>query len=118
MVDALYPNSVIDSDGKDYNGKHQYVLHFDGDKMPPLEEFWSLTMYAKYGFLIDSSINRYHLENKTNLTYNEDGSLDLYIQHESPEELKSNWLSDPPIGEEFELTFRMYWPSEEVISVD
>lgn len=83
--------------------------------MPPVNGFWSLTMYDKKGFLVDNAIDRYNLGGMKDLTYNKDGSLDILIQAEEPEKLKSNWLPSPQAGEEFELTFRMYYPKENVI---
>lgn len=115
-VDAIYPNSAVDIDGNTYNGSNKYVLHFDADHMPPVNGFWSLTMYDKKGFLVDNAIDRYNIGGMKDLTYNEDGSLDLIIQAEAPEKLKSNWLPSPKAGEEFELTFRMYYPKESVLN--
>tara|TARA_Y100000385_G_scaffold266054_1_gene300867 strand:- start:312 stop:1046 length:735 start_codon:yes stop_codon:yes gene_type:complete len=115
-VDAIYPNSAVDVDGNNYNGSNKYVLHFDADHMPPVNGFWSITMYDKKGFLVDNSIDRYNLGGMKDLTYNEDGSLDILIQPEEPEKLKTNWLPSPQAGEEFELTFRMYYPKENVIN--
>ena len=114
-VDAIYPNSAVDSDGNNYNGSNKYILHFEADHMPPVNGFWSLTMYDKKGFLVDNSIDRYNLGGMKDLTYNEDGSLDIYIQTEKPEKFSSNWLPSPQAGEEFELTFRMYYPKKEVL---
>lgn len=115
-VDAIYPNSAVDADGNNYNGSNKYVLHFDADHMPPVNGFWSLTMYDKKGFLVDNAIDRYNLGGMKDLTYNDDGSLDILIQAEEPEQLKTNWLPSPQAGEEFELTFRMYYPKENVIN--
>jgi DNA sulfur modification protein DndE len=114
-VDAIYPNSAVDSDGNSYNGSNKYVLHFDADHMPPVNGFWSLTMYDKKGFLVDNAIDRYNLGGMKDLTFNKDGSLDIFIQAQEPEKLKSNWLPSPQAGMEFELTFRMYYPKENVI---
>ena len=115
--DATYPNSARDSDGNNYNGSHQYVLHFNADALPPVRAFWSITAYTKEGFLVPNDINRYNLGNKKSpLTYNEDGSLDIFIQREAPETLETNWLPSTPAGEEFELTMRMYWPEESVLN--
>lgn len=115
-VDAIYPNSAVDVDGNNYNGSNKYVLHFDADHMPPVNGFWSITIYDKKGFLVDNRIDRYNLGGMKDLTYNEDGSLDILIQAEEPEKLKTNWLPSPQAGEEFELTFRMYYPKENVIN--
>ncbi len=115
-VDAIYPNSAVDSDGNSYNGSNKYVLHFDADHMPPVNGFWSLTMYDKKGFLVDNAIDRYNLGGMKDLAYNKDGSLDIFIQANAPDKLVSNWLPSPQSGEEFELTFRMYYPKENVIN--
>ena len=114
-VDAVYPNSAVDIDGENYNGSNAYVLHFDKDKLPPIKGFWSITAYTKKGFLVDNSINRYNLGDLKDLEYNEDGSLDIYIQYESPVGNEKNWLPCTPPGEEFELTFRMYWPETNIL---
>lgn len=112
--DAIYPNSAVDVDGNDYSGDHNYKLHFD--KMPPLKGFWSLTMYTTEGFLVDNPLNRYVLGSMKDMTYNKDGSLDIFIQNKAPENMESNWLPSPGAGVEFTLTFRMYWPGEDVLN--
>ncbi|WP_146104774.1 DUF1254 domain-containing protein [Tenacibaculum sp. SG-28] len=114
-VDAIYPNAAVDANGDNFNGSNQYILHFDADKMPPAKGFWSLTMYDKKGFLVDNAINRYNLGNMKDLTYNKDGSVDIYIQFDAPVGKESNWLPSPKTGEEFELTFRMYYPGPSVL---
>jgi DNA sulfur modification protein DndE len=114
--DAIYPNSAVDMDGNTYSGDHQYKLHFDSDKLPSVKGFWSLTMYTKEGFLVDNPIDRYVLGSMKDITYNEDGSLDIFIQNTAPKSMESNWLPSPGAGVEFELTFRMYWPEENVLN--
>jgi DNA sulfur modification protein DndE len=113
--DAIYPNAAVDIDGNDFLGDHKYKFHFDVDKLPPVKGFWSITMYTKEGFLVENSLNRYVLGSMKDMTYNKDGSLDIFIQNEEPESIKSNWLPSPGAGVEFELTFRMYWPGEDVL---
>lgn len=115
-VDAIYPNAAVDSEGFKFNGSNKYVLSFPAGKLPPVNGFWSLTMYDTKGFLVDNVIDRYNLSSMKELNYNEDGSIDLLIQFERPENNESNWLPSPPAGEEFELTFRMYYPGENVIN--
>jgi DNA sulfur modification protein DndE len=116
VVDAIYPNAAVDTEGRKFNGSHKYVLNFPADKLPPVDGFWSLTLYNTKGFLVDNVIDRYNLGSMKDLTYNEDGSLDLLIQFERPENNESNWLPSPPAGEDFELTFRMYYPKDVVIN--
>ena len=113
--DAIYPNTAVDSKGMVLNGNNDYVLHFDKEDLPPVKGFWSITAYDKDGFLIKNSIDRYNLGDKKALSYNPDGSLDLYIQADAPRGYQSNWL---PVeaGADFELTFRMYWPEESILN--
>jgi len=115
-VDAVYPNAAVDSDGEEFFSGNDYVLHFDADKLPPVKGFWSLTMYSKKGFLVDNKIDRYNVGSMKDMIYNEDGSLDIYIQADSPKGHESNWLPSSSSKEAFELTFRMYWPEQEVIN--
>ena len=112
--DAIYPNSAVDSDGNKYDGSNKYVLHFDANKIPPVGGFWSLTMYDTKGFLVENEIDRYNLGSMKDLTYNKDGSIDIYIQADAPKGHESNWLPSPKSGT-FELTFRMYYPKKAVL---
>jgi hypothetical protein len=107
--DAIYPMNVADSDGAPLQGENRYVLHFDKRELPPIEAFWSLTMYDAEGFQAANPINRFALGDRDALRYKPDGSLDLYIQHDTPgAELESNWLPAPlgPLG----MTMRLYAP--------
>ncbi|MBB6463052.1 DUF1254 domain-containing protein [Flammeovirga kamogawensis] len=114
--DAVYPNTAVDVDGNLLNGSNKYILHFAADKLPPVEGFWSITMYDKTGFLVENSIDRYNLGDKKDMVYNKDGSLDIYIQKDAPKGHEKNWLPSTKEGVDFELTFRMYWPKEEVLN--
>ena len=114
--DAIYPIAHFDSDGKLFDGKYNYVLHFDKDEIPPVRAFWSLTAYTADDFLVPNPINRYALGDRDPLKFNKDGSLDLYIQNTSPGKAKdANWLPTPKEGGHFNLTLRLYWPKKEVI---
>jgi hypothetical protein len=115
-ADALYPLSVTDIDGEKYDGsKHQYVLHFDAGKIPPANAFWSLTMYGMDNFLAANPINRFAIGDRNDLKKNPDGSLDIFIQNNSPgEEKASNWLPAPAAP--FNLMLRIYWPDESVLN--
>jgi hypothetical protein len=107
--DAIYPLNIADAEGKPLDGKNPYVMHFDKDELPPVDAFWSLTMYDAAGFPVENSLNRYSLGDRDSLTYNPDGSLDVYLQHDSPGASKeANWLPTPtgPLG----LTMRLYAP--------
>ena len=114
--DAIYPLTLVDPDGNPYQGGNDYVLHFDADQLPPVNGFWSVTLYDSDGYLVGNPINRYAIGDRDDLQYNEDGSLDLYIQSTSPEKpLDSNWLPAPAEGE-FNLTMRLYWPSLDILT--
>lgn len=113
--DALYSSCAIDEDKNLLNGANNYVLHFEKGKTPPVNAFWSLTMYSPDGYFIENPINRYTLGDRSNLKINADGSIDLYIQNTSPGKAKeSNWLPAPK--GEFNVLLRLYWPKEEVIN--
>ncbi len=109
--DAVYPTSVADADGKPYSGANKYVVHFDKGQLPPVHGFWSLTMYDAAYFFVANPINRYSISARESLKTNADGSVDLYIQNESPgKDKEANWLPAPK--DKFILMFRLYWPTE------
>jgi len=109
--DAIYPTSETDADGKPYSGANKYVLHFDQGQLPPVDAFWSLTMYDGDYFFVENPLNRYSISARQDLKKNDDGSVDLYLQHDSPgAEKESNWLP-APVGR-FIPMFRLYWPKE------
>lgn len=112
--DAIYPSAFVDGDGRPLSGANRYVLHFNKGDMPPANAFWSLTMYNAQSFFVDNPINRYNIAAWMPLKYNADGSLDIYIQRESPgKEKESNWL--PAAEGEFSVTLRIYWPKESAL---
>lgn len=112
--DAVYPLTRVDADGKPLNGANRYVLHFDKGQTPPVNGFWSLTMYNDKQFFVENPIGRYAIGDRDTLKLNKDGSLDIHIQHESPgKDKESNWLPAPKDG--FNLVMRMYWPKKPVL---
>ncbi|UUO05730.1 DUF1254 domain-containing protein [Blastopirellula sp. J2-11] len=119
-VEATYPITRVDAVGETLDGsKRNYTLTFAKGQFPPVNAFWSVTMYdGKTQLLIENPINRYLINSPMlpNLKLNEDGSLTLYIQKESPgKEHEANWLPAPsgPIY----LVMRLYWPKTEPPSV-
>ena len=115
-LDAVYPTSQVDADGKPYDGANKYIMHFAKGQTPPAKGFWSLTMYDGDYFFVKNPLNRYTLSSRYDFKYNKDGSLDLYIQKESPgKEKESNWLPAP--ADKFILMLRLYWPQETVPSI-
>jgi hypothetical protein len=109
--DTVYPTSEADAEGNQYDGANDYVLHFAKDQMPPVNGFWSLTLYDEKYFFVDNPLNRYTLSARNPLKVNGDGSVDLYLQHENPgPEKESNWLPAP--AGRFIPMLRLYWPKE------
>lgn len=105
----------IDGDGGRLNGNNAYTLTFPKDQTPPVNGFWSLTMYDPQHFFAPNDLKRYSVgtKNLKSMTYNADGSLTIYIQHGRPgKEKEANWLPAPQ--SEFEMTIRTYWPKPEV----
>ncbi|SHK52267.1 Uncharacterized conserved protein [Bradyrhizobium lablabi] len=119
-AEAMYPARRTDSDGQTLDGsQHNYTLTFPAGQLPPVNAFWSLTMYdGKSQLLIENPINRYLINSPMLATMktNADGSLTLYIQNKSPgADKESNWLPAPngPIY----LVLRLYWPKVEPPSI-
>jgi hypothetical protein len=114
--DSIYPTS----DGPDilqsYDGAKKYVMHFKKGELPPVNGFWSLTMYTASYFFVDNPLNRYNLSQRDKFQANTDGSVDLYIQHDSPgKDKEANWLPAP--ADRFILMLRMYWPKDKSPSI-
>jgi hypothetical protein len=108
-ADAIYPNAFTDGDNKPLSGTNRYVVHFDKGQTPPADAFWSMTMYDANSFFVENPIDRYDIASWMPLTYNSDGSLDVYIQKDSPGKDKEvNWL--PAAAGEFNVTMRVYRP--------
>ena len=115
MEDAFYPNTMVDSEGNVYDGANNYTLSFKKEEIPPAVAFWSLTIYDSESYLVDNKLNRYALGDRSGMKYGDDGSLTIYIQHESPgKDKESNWLPSPPSGV-FMLALRLYTPEQRVI---
>jgi hypothetical protein len=112
-AEAAYPNADMDGQGQPFSGNHHYRIHFDAGKTPPVDAFWSLTIYDERGFLIDNPIKRYALGDRDPLVFNPDGSLDILIQHELPKTNVSNWLPTPAGA--FAVTLRLYLPKTEFL---
>lgn len=115
--DAVYYQQLVDEEGQPLNGSNAYVLHFEKSQLPPVREFWSLSLYGENNFFIDNPIDRYSIGNlTTNLKYNDDGSLDIYLQSDPPadENLQANWLPTPA-RQPFKLILRTYMPGAAIV---
>jgi hypothetical protein len=110
--DAVYPLSQKDADGHEYDGaSHRYVMRFEKGSLPPVEAFWSLTLYDPDFFFVPNALDRYELSQRNTFVTNPDGSIDIYIQAESPgKEREPNWLPAPK--GKFALVMRMYGPRQ------
>jgi hypothetical protein len=114
VEDAIYPRNVSDANGQPVMGENNYVLHFNKDELPPVGAFWSLTLYDAEGFQVANPLNRFAIGDRDPLKFNADGSLDLYIQNQSPgPDKEANWLPAPKSGR-LGLTLRLYAPKPQV----
>ncbi|TBR56876.1 hypothetical protein B4U84_25825 [Westiellopsis prolifica IICB1] len=110
--EAIYPMVRTDEQGETLNGSRCYLLKLE--KVPPVKGFWSLTVYDQDGFLVENPIRRYAIGDRTKgLKYGEDGSLEVYLQHEQLKNKESNWLP-VPFGE-FYLVLRAFYPKSELL---
>jgi hypothetical protein len=112
---AVYPLNISDKNGKAPVGEKKYIMHFEKDQIPPVEAFWSITMYDAHGFPVPNKLKRYAIGDRDDLKFNPDGSLDIYMQHTSPgKEKESNWLPTPAKGK-LGITMRLYAPKDSVL---
>ncbi|MCG7635441.1 DUF1254 domain-containing protein [Gordonia McavH-238-E] len=113
--DAIYPLLLTDSDGEPLSGENDYRLHFAAGELPPVDAFWSVTMYDAEGYQVGNEINRFAIGDRDSLRFNDDGSLDLYLQHTNPgPDLVDNWLPTPRgrLG----VTLRLYAPQQAALT--
>jgi hypothetical protein len=119
-VEAMYPMTRVDSTGQPIDtSKHNYTITFPKDGLPPVNAFWSVTMYdGKSQLLIDNPINRYLINSPMlpSMKTNADGSLTIYVQKDSPgKDKEANWLPAP--NDTVYLVLRLYWPKTEPPSI-
>jgi hypothetical protein len=108
--DTIYPTSYVDADGNPYDSAHKYVMRFENGQLPPTNATWSVSQY-KGNFYERNVLNRYAIAPWMPLQFNPDGSLDIYLQAESPgPDKEANWLPTPP--GQFNLTLRNYFTKE------
>jgi hypothetical protein len=114
--EAIYPVAQTDHSLGPLNGSNDYVVHFEPGQLPPVDAFWSLTLYDSSGFFVPNSIDRYAIGDRSDLTVNPDGSLDVYVQSSPPSDpaQAKNWLPSPA-GAPFRLTMRLYAPTRSAI---
>jgi hypothetical protein len=113
--DVVYPTAFLDGNDQPLDAANRYVLHFEKDQLPPAQATWSVAMYDPAGYYVPNALNRYALSAWMPLQYNADGSLDIYLQTDSPgADKEANWLPAPASGP-FNLTVRIYWPTAAVL---
>ena len=113
--DAIYPLNLSDDTGKPLDGANKYMTHFDKGAAPPVNAFWSITLYDSDGFQVGNALDRFAVSSWMPFKTNADGSLDLYFQNESPGKDKEvNWLPAPKGA--FNLTMRLYGPKSEALT--
>jgi hypothetical protein len=113
QLDAVYPYTEVDAAGQKLNGASKYTLTFAKDAAPPVNGFWSITMYEidQGWWFVPNALNKFTVSPRNNLKPNADGSLTLYFQNESPgADKEANWLPAPK--GDFIAMLRMYWPKE------
>jgi len=115
--EALYPVYFVDADNKPLDGSSRYTLRFAPGALPPVNAFWSLTMYELPASLLSANkLNRYLINSPmlSGLAKDADGGLTLLVQHESPgADSEANWLPAP--AGPFFMVMRLYWPKEEAL---
>ncbi|MEJ0077925.1 MAG: DUF1254 domain-containing protein [Alphaproteobacteria bacterium] len=113
--DAIYPLNLGDESGKPLDGASKYTIHFDKSATPPVRAFWSITLYDADGFQAANVLDRFAVSSWMPFKYNTDGSLDLYLQNESPgKDKEANWLPAPKGP--FNLTMRLYSPASDALT--
>ena len=113
--DAIYPLNLADDTGKPLIGTNKYTIHFDQGAAPPVNAFWSITLYDAEGFQVANVLNRFAVSSWMPFNTNADGSLDLYFQNESPgKDKEANWLPAPTGA--FNLTMRLYGPKTDALT--
>lgn len=113
--DAIYPLNLFDDSGHPLTGSNAYTIHFEKHEIPPVNAFWSITLYDEAGFQVANPINRFAISSWMPFQYNTDGSLDLYFQNASPgKDKEQNWLPSPTGP--YTLTMRLYAPKQAALT--
>jgi hypothetical protein len=113
--DAIYPLNLGDEAGRPLDGANKYTITFEKGAAPPVNAFWSITLYDPDGFQVPNSLNRFAVSSWMPFQTNPDGSLTLYFQNDNPgKDKEANWLPAPKGP--FNLTMRLYSPTSEVLT--
>lgn len=112
--EAAYWTTTRDGSGRTLSGRHEYVLNFPEGQLPPNDAFWSLTMTDVVGYMVNNPITRSSFDDRSNLTKNADGSIDIYLQPMAPRGHEENWLPTP--SGNFKLMLRAYLPGAAILN--
>jgi hypothetical protein len=113
--DAIYPLNLGDEAGRPLDGANKYTINFDRGATPPVNAFWSITLYDSDGFQVPNGLNRFAVSSWMPFKHNPDGSLTLYFQNDNPgKDKEANWLPAPKGP--FNLTMRLYGPKSDVLT--
>jgi hypothetical protein len=112
--EAMYWTTKVDGTGQKLSGEYDYLLHFPAGGLPPNNTFWSLTMGDAKNHFVSNPVNRYSVSDRSSLTQNSDGSIDIYIQNTAPAGHESNWLPAP--SGNFILWLRVYLPGQTILN--
>lgn len=113
--DAIYPNTEIDGTGARLHGDHRYQIRFEPGALPPVDSFWSVTVYDAEGYLVDTVFSKHAINSQSDLVLDPDGGLTLSFSAAPPRAAESNW-APVPTGEHFVLTARLYSPRASALS--
>lgn len=111
--EAAYWSTTEDGSGQALNGRHQYILKFPAGQLPPNDAFWSLTATDVVGYMVSNPSNRNSVDDRSQLAQNPDGSIDIYIQPQTPAGREQNWL--PTTTGKFKLMLRAYLPGRAIL---
>jgi hypothetical protein len=113
----VYPRATKDASGEPLSGKRSYEIRFEAGQLPPVHAFWSVTLYNMKQRFVRNPLGRFALGTRDQLLTGEDGSVSLYVSHQSPgSDKQANWLPAPE--DAFNLVLRMYWPSRSILDGD
>jgi hypothetical protein len=113
--DVMCYHTAVDCDGEPLRGAYRYLINLQPDGIPPVNAFWSVTLYDSRQHIVPNSLHRFVIRSRDRLRIDSDNSLSLHIQHDWPGANRdSNWLPVPK--EAFNLALRMYWPKSQAVS--
>ncbi|WP_223297310.1 DUF1214 domain-containing protein [Catenulispora acidiphila] len=111
-AETAYFYQDLDRNGQRLTGQNTYTLTFQADALPPVQGFWSVTLYNEHHFFHPNELNRYSLGTKNDtLRHGDDGSLTIHVSAHRPDDQHlANWLPAP--NGSFSLYLRAYWPDQ------